>query len=197
MSFLTSPSAKKKARTSSLTPPQQYAVDGLQKREFKFINNGGHPDRVVTDPNFRDMIDFAINNAKDLKNSWRHMNVRKFTAIQFSTYEEFTEKVKKLVSNVREWYIKETLSAKPFLTVAHDVWDGKRKQINGLSIFFIDPETLFLYKIPVALAPPLGKTALLLCETCLAGLEQYDIRFSDLNKSVNDNCTTAVKAGRL
>ena len=142
------------------------------------------------------MFDFAILHAKDLKGSWQHMSQRKFAAIQFSSYDEFILKVTSLVSKVRQWYIKETGSAKPFITVAHDVWDGKLKQINGLSIFFIDPETLILYKIPVALAPPLGKTAILLCETCLAGLEEYGIRFVDLNKSVNDNCTTAVKVGR-
>ena len=197
MSFAPPPSAKKKKKILSLSPASQNAVDELQQLQFKFINNGGHADSVVTDPNFRNMIDFAILNAKDLKGSLTHMGRRKFVTIQCSSFNDFTSHVSSLVAKAREWYIKETGSAKPFITVAHDVWDGKRKQINGLSIFFFDPETLIFYKIPVALTPPFGKTAIELCETCLAGLEPYNIRFCDLNKSVNDNCTTAVKAGRL
>ena len=44
--------------------------------------------------------------------------------------------------------------------VAQDVWDGKRKQINGLVIFFIDPEDCQIYRIPIALLKPGGKSGL-------------------------------------
>jgi len=142
LSFAPPLSAKRKKKNSSLSPAGS----------------------VVTDPNFRNMIDFAILNAKDLKGSFAHMGRRKLVTIQCSSFNDFTSHVSSLVTKAREWYIKETGSVKPFITVAHDVWDGKRKQINGLSIFFFDPETLIFYRIPVALTPPFGKTAIELCE---------------------------------
>lgn len=88
-------------------------------------------------------------------------------------------------------------SRQAFITVGHDVWDGKRKQINGLSIFFVHPVSLEMYRIPVALTPPSGKTAIELCKTSMKGLERYEIEIDDLFRSLNDNCTTAKKAGRL
>lgn len=84
-----------------------------------------------------------------------------------------------------------------FIVVGHDVWDGKRKKINGLTIFFTDPETLETFRIPIALSPPIGETALELCETAMLGLERVGIEMEDIFRAVNDNCSTAVKAGRL
>ncbi len=122
---------------------------------------------------------------------------RKFVSIQCASFDDFTSKVSALLDKVRAWYLTNTGKYQPFVNVGHDVWDGKRKQINGLTIFFMDSESMTLYRIPVALTPPLGKTSLLLCETCMLGLDRVGVRFSDLNRSINDNCTTAVKAGRL
>lgn len=93
--------------------------------------------------------------------------------------------------------MKTTGSRQPFIVVGHDGWDGKRKQINGLTIFFIDPEDMTILRIPIALAPIDGKTAIELSELCMMGLERAGIEFQALYKSVNDNCKAAVKTGRL
>ena len=60
--FFTTPS-KKKARSSQ----NEHYIAEFQKLVFKFINNGNHFDSTCEDPNFRNMIDFGINNAKFLK----------------------------------------------------------------------------------------------------------------------------------
>ena len=72
-------------------------------------------------------------------------------------------------------------------------------QINGLTIFFADPDTLHLYHIPVALTEPTGKTAIELCRTSMFGLDRVGMKVEDLFKSMNENCTctAAVKAVRL
>ena len=88
-------------------------------------------------------------------------------------------------------------SRKQFITVCHDVWDGKRKTINGLTIIIVDPDTLEVFRVPIALTQPLGKKALELKATCMLGLERAGIKFEDLYAACNDNCTTAVKTGRL
>ena len=83
------------------------------------------------------------------------------------------------------------------MSVGHDGWDGKRKQIFGVSIFFVHPETLKVYRIPVALAEPIGKNAKVLCDTTLLSLKRAGVEPEDIFRSVNDNCTTAICTGRL
>jgi hypothetical protein len=84
-----------------------------------------------------------------------------------------------------------------FVVVAHDVWDGHRKKILGLTIFITDPETFITYRIPVALVPPTSESAVSLAEDSLASLDRYGILFNLIWRAVNDNCSTAKKAGRL
>jgi hypothetical protein len=84
-----------------------------------------------------------------------------------------------------------------FISAAQDVWDGKRKRILGLTIFLTDPNTFQTHAIPVALTPPVGEKAIDLCRECLTSLSRYGIQHTDLFRAVNDNCTTAKKAGRL
>ena len=84
-----------------------------------------------------------------------------------------------------------------FIAVGQDVWDGFRKQINGLVIFFIDPTDFKVYRIPIALIKLHGKSSLELSSSCMLGLEKFGIEMLDLFRSVNDNCTVAKYAGRL
>ena len=83
------------------------------------------------------------------------------------------------------------------MSVGHDGWDGKRKQIFGVSIFLFHPETLEVYRIPVALAEPLGKVAQVLCNTTLLSLKRAGVELEDIFRSVSDNCTTAIRTGNL
>lgn len=192
----------KKQKPASTTPSKskqaQQTVQTLQNLQFKFINNAGLPDRTVENQNLRNIIDYCIDNAKYLKGQSIHMSRRKHVTIQFSCFQDLIDTISSKVKHVREWYIKHTGSRQPFLVVGYDdVWDGKRKKINGLTIFFIDPETLDMHRIPVALTKVDSETALALSKTCLHGLDRVGIEFEDLFRSVNDNCTTAIKTGRL
>ncbi len=77
-------------------------------------------------------------------------------------------------------------------------WLGwKEEKINGLTIFFIDPETLDMYRILLALTRPSGKSSLEICRTSMLGLDRMGVEFEDLFRAANDNCNIAVKAGRL
>ena len=58
------------------------------------------------------------------------------------------------------------------MSVGHDIWDGKRKKINGLSIFYTHPVTLITRRIPIALTKVLGTTALAVSALSMRGLER-------------------------
>ena len=53
-------------------------VDDLHLLEFKFTNNGGHPDEVLNDQNFRNIIDYGIEHATSLKPvNFKHISPNK------------------------------------------------------------------------------------------------------------------------
>jgi hypothetical protein len=123
---------------------------------FQFINHAGLPDITVKNEDLRELIDFLIKNASHLK-KYRHLGRYKFASIRLSTFKEFVEFVTNLVSKIDKWYIENTVSlllcwyvprfwfrvshfhefikgaSQEFIVAAHDVWDGKRKKILGLT----------------------------------------------------------------
>jgi hypothetical protein len=172
------------------------AEDELHRLLSKFVNNAGLADNVVTNPHLRKAVDFAINNANDLKN-YTHLGKRKHIILQCKSFDELIAKVTGHIEECRQWYFENTGSRQRFISVAHDVWDGKRRKILGASLLYADPESLETYRIPIVLTPPGGNSSLVLCNTSMHGLERVKVTFEDLFRAINDNCPTAVKQGRL
>ena len=78
------------------------------------------------------------------------------------------------------------------------MWDGKRKKINRLTIFYTHPKTLNTRRVPIALTPPLGNSALCLSrDNNLHRLQRVGVEFEDLYRSINDNCSVAQATGVL
>lgn len=188
------PNAKKQKTSTTKKEKQKEAVQKLQKLIVRYVNNSANPDRTVEDPNFRDVIEYCINKGH-LLTQYRHMGRAKFHTIRCNNFVEFVSKVTDLLGKIRQFYVDRTGKRMAFIGVGHDVWDGKRKQINGITLFFIDPTDMVMYRIPIALLKPIGKSAIELSRTNMHGLERYGIDMDDLYRSVNDNCTTAVAAG--
>jgi hypothetical protein len=82
------------------------------------VNNAGLPDRVAVNEDFREMIEFAISNAKDLQN-FKHMGKMKYASIRLGTYHDFVKSVTALVLKIREWYKKNTVSCIPNYFTIH------------------------------------------------------------------------------
>ena len=185
----TAKSTKKKKQNDT-------AAHGLHKKIFKFVNDKGLPDNTVSDKNFRDMLEYTIEHARELQD-YQHLGIRKFVTIQCTEFSEFVDWVANKIVEIRNWYKENTGAERPFISVAHDVWDGKSKKINGLVLFFMDPITGEVYRIPIALMPPIGKKSIELRDTCMLGLDRYGIEIADLWRAVNDTTSASVKAGRL
>ena len=73
----------------------------------------------------------------------------------------------------------------------------KREKTNGLSIFFMRPETLRIHRLLFSLVPPLGEDSNLLFNTCEEGLERVKVKENDTFRSVNDDCSTVKRKGRI
>lgn len=194
--FSTKQSNKKKAK--------QTAVDGFHNRVHDFITCNGLSDLKVECSHFRRLIEYTIDNASDLKGpensptEYPHMSRRKLVAIQCTSFENLMSKVRNDIKLIRKWYIDKTGGQQPFITVASDVWDKSNKKILGMSIIYTNPITCETYYVPIALLPPsAGEKAIELGTDCLLGLERVGVTYKDIHRSVNDNCSTAVKTGRM
>ena len=200
------PSVKRTRQTSThnffkttKTPKQvasDRAVTELNILQARMISYANLPDRFIENKHYRRVVRYAIDNASSLKD-YEHMGKRKLHTIQAKTFDDFKLKVKTKVDEIRQYYIDLTGEQQPFIIVGQGVWESKKKDINGLTIFFTDPRTMETFRIAVALTHAHSKTAIYLAEESLLGLERYDITMKDLRRPVNDNCNTAKKTGRL
>jgi hypothetical protein len=58
---------------------------------------------------------------------------------RYASFDKFIKYVERLVVNSRLWFQKQTKTEKvPFITVAHDGWDSKDKDMLGVSIHLIN-----------------------------------------------------------
>ena len=75
------------------------------KRIFVFTNNSNQVDSVVDRPDFREMIQFAIDNGKYLQ-GYKHIGRQRIVTLQFSSFHDLLAKVKGLLASVRAWQVR-------------------------------------------------------------------------------------------
>ena len=83
----------------------------------------------------------------------------------------------------------------PFLSVAHDGWDGKRRLMFGVSTMFVNPVDMVMCRIPIALSEPVRKDADVLTDSTMTSLKRVRAEENDVFRAVNDNCTAAIWSG--
>ena len=59
------------------------------------------------------------------------------------------------------------------------------------------PGTLTICRIPIYLAAPLGSASNLLLNTRKEGMDRVKVKDNGMFRSLNDNCSTATRTGRL
>jgi len=69
------------------------------QRMHEFVNNGGHADTVVQDPDFRAMVDYLIEHGQDLKEGkFKPMGYQKYVNIEKDKFDELINQVTSLVT---------------------------------------------------------------------------------------------------
>ena len=127
---------KQKTVTKQTSILSAKAVNKLHFLQSKFVNNAGLADTVVEDKNFREVITYCIDHARDLKGESVHISRKKHKSIQFASFQDFLTRVRGIISQSRAWYVKKTGQRQCFVVVARDVWDAITKKLNGLIIFY-------------------------------------------------------------
>ena len=164
---------------------------------YEFVNDCCLPASTVEKPEFRSLLQFATSHGLQLKDSKaENMSRREITKMRLNSYEEFLFVVSELGNNVRNAYHKLCKQNVPFGTLCHDIWNGPRGDILGVTIMFTDPRNCEVYRIPIGLAEIQGHSAADVAKLTHALLNQVGFSQSDLCASVNDNTASAVLAGK-
>ena len=157
----------------------------------------GVSDNAMMSDAMQDAFTYAIANARQLA-GYKIPKRAKYSAVQQSEFGHFVSQVTGLVVDVSAAWKGFLGIVPPFISVASDAWDGKNKEIFGLSVFILHPRTFEFSPLALALLK-LGtsKIATELSSQGLKGLERYKISRDLLYGTVTDNENTAAKAGKL
>jgi hypothetical protein len=94
-----------------------------------------------------------INKANLLKTKEKKINFSrwKYKAQECHNFNTFINFIKDTVNITRKFYREKTGKLQPFLTIAHDGWDSKRRDVLGVSIHFICSSYWIPISFPVGL----------------------------------------------
>lgn len=202
----TSGSVSNKMSKSSNNFPMSFSVSmkNAHLEEFEdsvatFFNDCGIAVRNVANPKFRTMLENASTylNHPSAKVEDLTMGVHRINTVNEKSRIQMNDNIADIVSLVRLWYLHYTGIQQKFISICHDIWDGKRRNLLGISIMFISPCTMTLLKISVGLVEAKNKKAVDIAAKTLEVLRRYGIVQADLYRPVNDTTNSAKKAGQL
>ena len=139
-------------------------IKSLHSLIYNFINDNNLPMHTNDKQDFWDMLMYSHNTGalfehlveKDLK-----FGQRKFEQIRSNSISNTTMVISSFIKRSRCFYKDSTGKQQGFISVCHDLWDGKFRELLGLSITFIDTISMKLFLIPLGLITAKGKKPLL------------------------------------
>ena len=181
----------------------EMVVEEFHTLLHSFVTNNNIAVRTITDgtncPEFRTLIDFVLSNAKTLSNAKKdlHMGRHQFNSFRKRQFDTLLAAIDMYVSGARNAYQVMLKKRVPFISVGHDIWDSKQKEVLGVTIFFYDPVTKDTFRIPLGLETCDNKAAEATVDQALDMLTAAGIEPEDIFKAANDTTNVALKVGRL
>ena len=86
---------------------------------------------------------------------------RKFEQIRSNSISNIIMVISSFIQCSRRFYKDSTGKQQGFISVCHDLWDSRFRELLGLSITFINPISMELFLIPFGLITAKGKKPLL------------------------------------
>ena len=175
------------------------AIKKYQESLQTFINDSAVSKYNLEKPRFKAMMQNAYNLVHDHGGSPEDlmMGVHRFTTLQDKSFTDQRTVIRTAIHSVQLWFQHHTPSAQKFISLCQDLWDGKRRELLGISLMFIHPATMAFFKVSAGLVHSSGKKSDQICADTEAILSLYNISKRDLYRPVNDTTNAALKAGRL
>jgi hypothetical protein len=142
----------------------------------------------------------VLANAKTLKNikeEDRHQGREQFTSFRKKQFETLLAAIEMYVYQARGAYHQLLKKRVPFVSVGHDIWDSKQKEVLGVTIFFYDPICKENFRIPHGLETCSDKKADATVEQAMDLLLLAGVEPADVFKAANDTTNTALKVCRM
>ena len=163
---------------------------------FRCVNDLGFPATTVEKPAFREMLRHVFDNAQVINMKDVELSHKAINRMRIEGYNRFVRVVNDLRVNIRQHFTKLCGKPVPFATVCHDIWQGYKKDVLGVSLFFCDPRNVQMYKVPIGLVNTNGHTAEQVANITHKLMMTFGFTQKDLCASVNDNTNAAVLAGK-
>lgn len=184
---------------------KERALAEIHMELFRCFSDNNISPNVLRNESFPRLIRTIISNSIPLQNSAEKdlvLGRRRYFTLQAESLAEMVYFVQGAVERVRNFHMMKSgtqdRNAYPsFIYVAHDIWDGKRKCVLGLTIFFSDPQNARNIMLPLGFVTSKGKSAKVICDQSLDILSRYGILTTDLLSPINDTTNSALAAGRL
>ena len=120
----------------------------------------------------------------------------KFVNVRLESFEEFLFPVTDLINLDTDMCGNLCSKMTPFLTCSHDGWDGRTKDLLGVTLFWCSLILQEFVVAPVGMVMARGKKAEQITDRTLEVLQRVEVFKSLVCKAVNDTCNTALAAGR-
>ena len=171
------------------------ARKAIQQAIYECINDLGFPSSTVEKPVFHALLETVHCNAKLISSKDLEISNKLLSSIHLQSFNEFVQLRSMLICNVWTWYEELCGKTTPFATLCHDVWNGIKKDVLGLSLMFADLHDGNVYCIPLGLITAQGHTTCQVCDLSVALLSCFGVQAdTDLFGTVNDNTNSAVLA---
>ena len=152
---------------------------------------------MVEKPVFCALLETVCHNAKLISTKDLEISNKLLSSICLQSYNEFVQLISMLICNVQMQYEELCGKTTPFATLCHNVWNGIKKDVLGLSLMFADPHDGNVYHIPLGLIMAQGHTTHQVCDFSVALLSCFGVQAdTDLFSTVNDNTNSAILAGK-
>ena len=177
-------------------PNRVDAKKAVRDAIFCCVNDLGFPASTVERPAFREMIRQLHTHATVIQPRDIVMSNQAIETMRVADYNHSIRVFSCLGENIRKCYMVKCGRPVPFATICHDIWQGKKKDVLGVTLTFCDPRNCELYRVPIGLIHTHGHSALQVCDHTHKLLAAFGWSQADLSASVNDNTAAAVLAGK-
>jgi hypothetical protein len=137
------------SRFAKNLPNSLEAKVAVRNAIFRCVNDLGFPATTVEKPAFREMLRHVFDNAQVLNMKDVELSNKAITRMRIEGYNGFIRVVSGLRANIRQHYTKLCGKPVPFATVCHDIWQGYKKDVLGVSLFFVTPVMSKCIKFPL------------------------------------------------
>lgn len=124
-----------------------------EKLLYRFFNTANVSMNQTCNVHLHELIQLLISKGSLFKKGERNVSFTnyRYKAQETNAFAAFVSFVTKAISSAREYYVEETGKHIPFLSVGHDGWDSKRRDILGVTVHFVHPIHWVTIALPIGL----------------------------------------------